>query len=133
MDQYYYVITEVFKHSTLESQLIPRRMWRIPTSIYTPYNECRSFHAFNSYKKHRNTKPDGTLYHVEYSPSYQERVDIHVNVSMKRRIDENHFKTPEELEYWLNYWPALDKIPLVKDTWEFYKIVGYDYKTKKWV
>lgn len=122
------VITEVDNREKI-SQMIPRRYWRVRYAWDVPYRDRQSIQAFWNYKKDRNTNPDGVLYYKRVLQEYNFDRKSHQNHWIGNR---DKYQSDAEYQYWLNYYPAEEDIPLL-DIWEFYKIVGFDPKAKKWI
>lgn len=109
-----WIISEVFEIPIKNGS--SRRMWRFDHKFH--YQEAVSFNAFFFGSK-RNHKGDELFYYAQHLTDYE----IHRNVWAKTA--EKH-----GLE---NYYPDSSTIQVVEDLWRFYKIIGFDYKTKKWI
>lgn len=80
------------------------------------YRARVSANAFFFGIKHRNWKKDGTLYYARREDEFERHKESW------KRVEEavgKSFPLPEPIE--------------LADLWSFYKQVGYDYKTKKWL
>ena len=74
---------------------------------------------FNNYKGKKRNRTDKYLYYAKHLREFQ--IDLDVWAKMMKE----HPDLPD----------IYSSVPVVtvKNIWEFYKLIGYDYKTKKWI
>lgn len=110
MSDSYIIVTEVFLPSCGHG-----RCFKIPIDPnYGDFNyrSRTSINAFFFGTKRRNEKKGKVLYHSQNEESYKIHCDCLRNSSVPHDI-----KVPRNLN----------------SIWEFYKIIGYDYKKRKWL
>lgn len=91
-----------------------RRCWRLTT---TDYRSKVSFDAFFFGVKGRNYAPNGTLYHAKWEDEYNAEHE-----RLRKFLEEQNHPMIDE-----------DQLVDVESLWEFYKLIGYDYKKQKWI
>ena len=105
------IVTEVF----LKDGCKHGRVFRLPidpTGRPFNYRVRVSTNSFFFSTNKRNYKKDELLYHSEAEDEHK----ICLNITQKS----------------LPNWPTPNYID-IDSIWEFYKLVGYDYKKKKWI
>jgi hypothetical protein len=73
---------------------------------------------FHNYKTKRN-QTDQYLYHAKSEAEHQMTIDVWAeSMAENTNLPDIYSSVP---------------VVTVKNVWEFYKLIGYDYKTKKWI